>query len=200
MYDVRMDQRFDWPEPGGRDPAPDPELHFVQDFVNTIDIESERDVIGTPDKLTDWLAAQGWLERAERIDAVGHARAIAVREGLRALGRANNGEPLDLDRLQDLNRAAAAVPMVASLTPGSWALNPAGTGLDRYLARVLGSVLEAMADGSWSRLKSCRNDICRWLFFDRSRNRSGTWCTMAVCGSRMKSRAYRARLRESAGA
>ncbi|HEX6654657.1 MAG TPA: CGNR zinc finger domain-containing protein, partial [Candidatus Limnocylindria bacterium] len=32
-------------------------------------------------------------------------------------------------------------------------------------------------------------------FFDRSRNRSGTWCTMAVCGSRMKSRSYRSRRR-----
>jgi predicted RNA-binding Zn ribbon-like protein len=52
-----------------------------------------------------------------------------------------------------------------------------------------------MADGSWSRVKACQNDTCRWLFVDGSRNRSRTWCTMAICGSRMKSRAYRARRR-----
>ena len=52
-----------------------------------------------------------------------------------------------------------------------------------------GTLARAMADGSWSRVKSCRNDTCRWLFYDHSRNRSGTWCTMAICGSRMKSRA-----------
>ncbi len=61
-------------------------------------------------------------------------------------------------------------------------------------------VVRAMADGSWSRIKACRNDTCRWLFYDQSRNRSGTWCTMAICGSRMKARAYRARQREAASA
>ena len=30
-----------------------------------------------------------------------------------------------------------------------------------------------------SRLKPCRNHDCRWLFYDHSTNRSGTWCTMA---------------------
>lgn len=40
------------------------------------------------------------------------------------------------------------------------------------------------------RLKICGN--CGWLFLDRSRNRSRTWCDMAVCGNRVKaSRHYR---------
>ncbi|MEP6468748.1 MAG: CGNR zinc finger domain-containing protein [Chloroflexota bacterium] len=52
-----------------------------------------------------------------------------------------------------------------------------------------------VACSSWSRVKACRNDTCRWLFYDHSRNRSGTWCAMAICGSRMKSRAYRSRRR-----
>jgi predicted RNA-binding Zn ribbon-like protein len=40
-------------------------------------------------------------------------------------------------------------------------------------------VVGAMQDGTWSRLKPCRNHGCRWLFYDHSTNRSGTWCTMA---------------------
>ncbi|HEV2869799.1 MAG TPA: CGNR zinc finger domain-containing protein, partial [Actinomycetota bacterium] len=30
-------------------------------------------------------------------------------------------------------------------------------------------------------------------FYDHSTNRSGTWCTMSVCGNRRKARAYRRR-------
>ena len=80
-----------------------------------------------------------------------------------------------------------------------WRLRPAEPGVDGFLGGILATLARAMADGSWSRVKSCRNDTCRWLFYDHSRNRSGTWCTMAICGSRMKSRAYRSR-QKAAGA
>ncbi|MGH3665303.1 MAG: CGNR zinc finger domain-containing protein [Egibacteraceae bacterium] len=57
-----------------------------------------------------------------------------------------------------------------------------------------------MRDGTWARLKSCANDSCRWLFYDRSKNRSGKWCTMNVCGDILNARAYRARRRSTAPA
>jgi predicted RNA-binding Zn ribbon-like protein len=50
-----------------------------------------------------------------------------------------------------------------------------------------------MVDGTWPRFKTCRNDECRWAFYDHSKNRSGTWCTMADCGDKLKARAYRQR-------
>jgi predicted RNA-binding Zn ribbon-like protein len=50
-----------------------------------------------------------------------------------------------------------------------------------------------MSDGSWSRLKCCRNHDCRWSFYDYSKNRSATWCSMQICGNRTKTRAYRQR-------
>ncbi|MBW3563024.1 MAG: CGNR zinc finger domain-containing protein, partial [Actinobacteria bacterium] len=43
------------------------------------------------------------------------------------------------------------------------------------------------------RLKVCRSDTCRWAFYDSSRNRSGKWCDMAVCGNRTKVANYRER-------
>ncbi|MFE7121750.1 CGNR zinc finger domain-containing protein, partial [Streptomyces sp. NPDC057654] len=33
---------------------------------------------------------------------------------------------------------------------------------------------------------------CQWVFYDRSPAGRGRWCSMAVCGSRAKMRAYRA--------
>src|SRR5256885_5523159 len=46
----------------------------------------------------------------------------------------------------------------------------------------------AMTDGTWARLKACRNDQCQKAFYDTSKNRSGAWCSMAGCGSRLKDR------------
>jgi predicted RNA-binding Zn ribbon-like protein len=58
---------------------------------------------------------------------------------------------------------------------------------------VLAAAAEAMADGSWQRLKACRSDTCRWAFVDNARNRSRQWCSMSVCGNRQKARMFRER-------
>jgi predicted RNA-binding Zn ribbon-like protein len=42
-------------------------------------------------------------------------------------------------------------------------------------------------------MKACADDECEWAFYDSSKNRSRTWCSMEVCGNRAKTRAYRAR-------
>jgi predicted RNA-binding Zn ribbon-like protein len=201
MYPWDMENQNDWQEPGGRLPAPEVTLHRLQDFVNTNDVEGDADALATPEKLRDWLMAAATLPPGATVSNESHERAIAVREGLRALGEANNGEPLDVARLAAMNNAAARVPLVASIGEGeSWMLKGAEEGVDGYLGRILATLLASMADGSWSRVKACRNDTCRWLFYDASRNRSGTWCTMAICGSRMKARAYRTRRRLTAEA
>ena len=63
---------------------------------------------------------------------------------------------------------------------------------------MLAIVFRAMEDGTWARLKACREDTCQWAFYDRSKNRSATWCSMAVCGNRAKARTYRQRHRGEA--
>jgi predicted RNA-binding Zn ribbon-like protein len=68
------------------------------------------------------------------------------------------------------------------------------------MGRLLAAIASATADGTWARLKICRNDACRWSFYDASRNRSGHWCSMAVCGNRMKGRAFRQRQGEGRAA
>src|SRR5918999_1778385 len=65
------------------------------------------------------------------------------------------------------------------------------------LGTVLAVVYDALRDGSWSRLKTCRN--CGWAFWDESRNRSATWCSMQLCGNRLKVRRYRRRTNSTVG-
>jgi predicted RNA-binding Zn ribbon-like protein len=60
---------------------------------------------------------------------------------------------------------------------------------------VLAAMVIAEREGSWHRLKICREDTCQWVFFDRSKNQSKTWCSMRVCGNRNKTRSYRSRQR-----
>jgi predicted RNA-binding Zn ribbon-like protein len=89
-----------------------------------------------------------------------------------------------------------AAVLAAGLSPrmdasGRVTLEPAAAGVAGALGRVVAVALTAMLDGSWARLKACRN--CGWGYFDYSRNRSATWCSMSICGNRSKTKAYRRR-------
>src|SRR3954471_302042 len=72
-------------------PAPDP-LDLVQRFVNSLDIDDGIEELQTPENLRDWLAERGLLSADEAVSEGDVRRAIDVREGLRALLLANNGE------------------------------------------------------------------------------------------------------------
>jgi hypothetical protein len=61
------------------------------------------------------------------------------------------------------------------------------------LARLLLIIRDAQRDGTWARLKACRNPDCRWAYYDRSHAGRGAWCDMAVCGNRIKNRNLRSR-------
>ena len=59
--------------------------------------------------------------------------------------------------------------------------------------RLLLIIRDAQGDGTWDRLKACRNPECRWAYYDRSHAGRGAWCDMAVCGNRIKNRNLRSR-------
>lgn len=162
--------------------------------MNTLDVESDEDALSSPAACADWLRGRGLLDRPGRPSWEDLARTVAVREALRALLVANNGGTLDPDAVAVLDAAAreAGVALRFDAT-GVAALAPAATGVTGGLGRLLAIVAAGMAAGTWSRLKACREGTCRWAFYDRARNRSRTWCSMAVCGNRSKTRAYRAR-------
>jgi predicted RNA-binding Zn ribbon-like protein len=52
--------------------------------------------------------------------------------------------------------------------------------------------------GVWARLKTCKNDLCRAAFYDRSRNNSGVWHDVRTCGNAANLRASRERGRKTA--
>ena len=170
------------------------ELELVREFVNTLHVEDGIDSIGDPAALKEWLAARRLLSPEESLGPADVARAAEVREALRGLLLANHGEPVDPADVEALNRAGSAGRVRVRFGPdGTAALEPDAAGLEGALGKVLALVATAVADGTWPRLKACRRHDCEWAFYDRSKNRSRSWCAMEVCGNRTKAEQYRKR-------
>ncbi len=178
-------------------PAPMPLLR-VQAFINTLDFEDGTDLLFLPAVARDWLVDAGLLRAgAAEPTASGLELARDVRESIRSLTMDPAGaDPRD-GRVAPLRQVAAAHR--ARLTVG----DDGAVGLENDREEDLGDALfellliirRAQQDGTWSRLKVCANPDCRWAFYDRSRNQQGNWCSMAVCGNRLKNRQLRARRR-----
>ena len=151
-------------------------------------------ISSTDRELVRWLADHRLLNGPTRASERDAANARAVREALRELLRANND--VDVDRDAASRHARRGSPQGRSRRPLRGRSDPLPAdpaGVAGGLALVLAAVGEAMADGSWRRLKACRSDTCRYAFIDNARNQSRQWCSMQVCGNREKARTFRAR-------
>jgi predicted RNA-binding Zn ribbon-like protein len=172
----RLPPRYDLPKA-----APEP-LRLVQLFLNTKDHEYGREWIGTSAALRGWLEERGFRARVTADDVV---RVQAVRSALHAFLLGQDDE----HALATLERAAKAAPLRVSFE--SPQLVPVAGGVDDFLASLFAIVRDARRDRSWERLKGCRN--CHWVFYDESKNRSAAWCSMELCGNRLKTERYRRR-------
>jgi predicted RNA-binding Zn ribbon-like protein len=179
--------RYDIPK------AAPPPLRLVQSFVNTVDLEHGREWLGGPRELAGWASERGLAPRGARFSASDLRRALELREAFRALLAANRDRDRDEAALGVLTRAAQSGELTVSFDTGTPALEARARGIDGVCGRLAGVAAAAMLDGSWERLKACRN--CRWAFYDESKNRSAHWCSMSLCGNRLKTRAYRRRNR-----
>jgi predicted RNA-binding Zn ribbon-like protein len=175
-----------------RPPAPG-ELELVRQFVNTFDVESNWEDFSSPAAMSAWMAERGLLPAGRRLTDRDLADARALREALREVMAANAGHASGPDARRRLDRITARYPLRMRLNGGPRLDGDGGKGIAPAAARLLGTVYQAMSLGTWERLKVCRNDECAWAFYDHSRNHSGAWCTMAVCGNRIKGRAFRKR-------
>ena len=184
-------------EPGDRAPAPG-SLRLVQQFVNTLDNEGP-ELLPDAGALRDWLVAAELLDPRTQVGAADHRRAIELREAIRALAEVHAGAPDDPAATATVNETARRAGLHPVLGETS-RLEPAAGGVDGALGRIVAAIHASIAEDTWPRLKACERHSCRWAFYDRSKNRSGHWCSMAVCGSREKNRrAYRRRVNPRSG-
>ncbi len=181
------------------------ELERVRRFVNTREVGHVTDRLSDPSALAAWLEQEGLAPAATRATRADLARAVALREALRAILLAHNaglgpGRPADAadaalaDACRALDEAAARARLrVRFGDDGSALLAPDAGGVSGALGRLVATVHDSIAQGTWSRLKVCRDHECEWAFYDHTKNRSGAWCSMEGCGNRAKARAFRER-------
>jgi predicted RNA-binding Zn ribbon-like protein len=181
-------------------------LALVQDLLNTISAGRPR----RPDLLVDLESAQAWSQHAltdwagttgrqapqVELDERGLDELRALRTDLRAVAGGGPERSTD-DPALGLRTAAIGL---ALRTDGTAVLEPRGQGWRVLVGLVLIEVLEAQRADTWRRLKICRNNHCGTAFYDRSRNNSGAWHDVRVCGNAVNLRASRARRRAAAGA
>ena len=192
---------YEDPQPGGRDPAPG-ELALVQAFLNTrwdLKAPDRGETLVSPAALHDWLEARGLAGRRNRPDSHDLDRALAIREGLRALAFSNNERELSVAAIDAMRAASAGAATEIRIEPqGPRFVAGAKTPFNAAMGSILAITARAMIDGTWQRFKACPGRHCGWAFYDHSRNQSARWCSMKVCGDREKARAYYQRKTEEA--
>ena len=200
--DPKADVHIPWPATRryGLVPAPGA-LALVQDLVNTSPAARE------PDLLAELVGARQWMDSATAqwsaatglpvpevvLDADGLQELRAFRDDLReVVMRAHNAAPDTRSAAPMLHSAAAALQLAPD---GSVRLQPEETGQQALVMLVLAALYEGQLAGTRVRLKTCRNPQCPLAFYDRSRNASGVWCSVRICGNAINLRAHRDRRR-----
>jgi CGNR zinc finger len=178
--------------PDSAPPAPG-DLELVRAFLSVHD-----HVAGTSHSLAPalgtiewWLGEHGLIDRDAEPEDADLRLAADVLEALRSRVHENMGAERDPDAIRVLDDAARTTGLaVRFATEG---LTPTTEGVRGAIGRILAIAFLSELDDSWSRFKMCSNPPCRSVFWDRSKNRSGRWCSMKICGNRAKVRAYRER-------
>jgi predicted RNA-binding Zn ribbon-like protein len=176
-------------QPGGHPPAPG-RLALLQAFLNThYDLAAGGgEVFDGADMTRRWLVERRLVASSAAVSDADVRRMLSVRETLR-----------DLVAGREVSRELTALRPIVEirLAPDQPRLEPVKTGtIDGAIATLLAIVATEMLTDRWSRLKVCPGEHCGWAFYDNSRNRSGRWCSMDVCGGRSKARAYYRRRRD----
>ena len=186
--------------------------NLALDFLNTrpvIDGEP-RELLPDFPSLLRWFRA---IELVDRSTAAGLEKQFAgTHQAQRSLGamrdfredlrqqiqRWEKGEALQPAAVARLNDLLRRYPLPARLTQSgkTWALSDAfvpETPEDLF-APVARSAAWLLARADRSRIRQC--DACVLHFLDTSKKGTRRWCSMRMCGNRLKVAAYQARLRE----
>lgn len=169
--------------------------NLALDFANTFSFRGtarEVDHLATFDDLRRWATAIGLVVEGWSLPADKGAALLAIVHRLRnavdAAGAAiaHGAEP-PADALASIRDIVAE--SLARATLHDAPVHLSFTGGDRITGPIAWAALDLLRGSELDRLKLCPPDDCRWLFVDRTKNRSRRWCEMATCGDRAKRRA-----------
>lgn len=175
------------------------EAEALLDLVNTLD-ERSFTIHGVQHRGGDdlaelsnarvWLRKRGLLGARRTLATDDVVKLIELRRALRTALAVRAGHQ-QATAFAEVNEVLAGFPLAVQLRhDGTCSLAGTAAGIPAALGELLAQVV---VDGGWTRIRMCAAPDCRWVFFDTSRNASGRWCSMRVCGNRDKTRRYRER-------
>ncbi|MCG5439108.1 CGNR zinc finger domain-containing protein [Micromonospora foliorum] len=159
-----------------------------------VDLLNSRAYAGRPDKLDTPASAEAVLRPFGQEGAPTPQRLDLVR-ALRAdlLAVTGSSDPADSagNWAAFSGRASSVTFQQDFASPGQVRLrqitgDPVVGGITQHVATII-------AEGNWSRLRLCANEVCRAAFYDTTRNRSRRWHSYGYCGNRTNVAAHRAR-------
>lgn len=181
------------------------------------------ETLASADALAQWLEHSRLVEVQEmpalrRVLPRGAAaqallqEASVLREWFRSFVAAHAGEPLALNSAASLRRlnellAQSETHSRVELTPAGEANEgeiAAGNGLrlrrvrrwsepGQLLHPIADAMAELICEADFRLVRSCEAPDCSLSFLDRTKSHRRRWCSMALCGNRMKVAAFRAR-------
>src|SRR5262252_35998 len=131
-----------------------------------------------------WLAGAGGLGTEAELQHV-----LEVRRLLQAVVRGKQPPDVLAPALRGVTRVPAMtgrqITWILSVPP------------ERELAVRAVLAWDALARNNPGRLRPCANDECRLFLIDHSKANAARWCSMAVCGNRVKARRHYQRIRNT---
>lgn len=139
------------------------------------------------------LRAMG--ETDARRCAAALAQAMQLRETIRVmLGAMASKRTLRAQWVAGVNEAlalgAGASRLLRQDTGWRLGLSPGPAGPFRVLVPIARAIADLVVSARSVEIGKCANPRCILYFRDRSRTRRRRWCSMAVCGNRMKVAAH----------
>lgn len=171
------------------------DLEFLRAFVNSREVDEDKDYLESPESAQAWLRESGWPIEVV-LDSNDCDLLCRLREAFRMQLLVHSGHGDDRDAAEVITEIAQTAPLIVDVSEAAPRLTPAADGIASVVGQLLAAYYEANIDGMWDRLKACQKDTCQWAYYDRSKNGSRKWCTSTGCGNVMAARAYRSRQRE----
>lgn len=187
--------------------------HAALDFLNSVFTPQDQpvDLLRDGPSLLKWLAASGAVQPTVAADAAAlpphqlnraATEARALRDWFRELlfrWSVSGARGVRAADLEKLNSMLAKGPLLQTLVRGAEGPElrterrvdaPAA-----LLAELASACADLLATRRADQVRKCENPACTLWFADTKRGPRRRWCSMAVCGNRMKVAAHRARQR-----
>jgi predicted RNA-binding Zn ribbon-like protein len=163
----------------------DNDHELLLDLLNSTPVidGAQQDLLADPEAGVHWLDAHGQPGSEQELGAL-----LAARTALQAVVRGEQ-PPAALAAFVD---GASRRPLLGA------------DGIEWTLELPRGRTAAARAVLAWDelrlskpgRLRPCANPDCRLFLLDHSKPNSARWCSMAICGNRMKARRHYQRARD----